>query len=224
MRNRDTAVTVHAPCFTTSSQIGCQKMRCSQYRAHCHRPPSFLTSHIRLSYPFPMPSVRPVQRERADFLASAPPLPGLAAPPAEGIFQWPLAAMRREIFHKGDCLFKAGDKADRMFYIHRGAIWLPEIKKRVTEGQVVGEMGIFSPRTERTASAFCEEELETYTMGREEVMQFFSRDPSVAINLIQLSFKRFIENVKAETEAKERIRSELRIAHDIQMSMLPRSI
>src|SRR6266852_3168180 len=160
-----------------------------------------------------MLSVRPVEAEQ-DRVMALTPLPALGTSSGEAAFQWPLASMRKEIFRKGDCLFKVGDKADRMFYIHRGSIWFPEIKKRVSAGQVVGEIGIFSPRTERTASAICEEDLETYTLGREEVMELFRREPSLAISMIQLSFKRFIENVKAETEAKERIRSELRIAHD----------
>jgi len=38
----------------------------------------------------------------------------------------------------------------------------------------------------------------------------------------EITRKRFIENLKAETAARERIESELRIAHDIQNSMLPR--
>jgi sigma-B regulation protein RsbU (phosphoserine phosphatase) len=43
----------------------------------------------------------------------------------------------------------------------------------------------------------------------------------MAIELIRLSIKRFIENLKAETTAKERMASELRIAQEIQASMLP---
>ena len=137
--------------------------------------------------------------------------------------QWPLISMHKEHFRKGEYLFKAGDKADRLFYINKGFIRLPEINKVVNAGQVIGEMGVFSPGRERTASAICEEDLEAYTMDRDEVMEFFRRDPSLAIELLQLSNKRFIENLKAETEAKERINSELRIAHDIQASMLPRT-
>ena len=131
--------------------------------------------------------------------------------------------MHKENFRKGDYLFRVGDKADRLFYINKGFIRLPEINKVVNAGQVIGEMGVFSPGRERTASALCEEDLEAYTMDREEVMEFFRKDPSLAIELLQLSNKRFIENLKAETEAKERINSELRIAHDIQASMLPRT-
>jgi len=153
--------------------------------------------------------------------------------PAEGVpveiyseehpYQWPLALMRRETFVKGDYVFRVGDKADKLFFIHKGSIRLPEINKVIRAGQIIGEMGIFSPGKTRTASAICEEELEVYSMDRDEVMQFFSRDPSLAINLMQLSNKRFIENLKMEAEAKERIKSELRIARDIQTSMLPRT-
>ncbi len=135
--------------------------------------------------------------------------------------RWPLSFMKKEEFKKGDIIFKAGDQADRMFYIKKGAIRLVEINKIIRECQVIGEMGIFSPFKERTASAVCEEDLETYTMGRDEVIKFFGQDPKLAIEMIQLSIKRFIENLKAETEARERIESELRIAREIQLSMLP---
>ncbi len=135
--------------------------------------------------------------------------------------RWPISFMKKEVFKKGEILFRKGDPADRMFYIAKGAIRLVEIKKIVREGDMIGEMGIFSPFKERTASAVCEEDLETYTMGKDEVIEFFGQDPSLAIELIQTSIKRFIENLKAETAARERIESELRIAQEIQMSMLP---
>ncbi|MFA5117187.1 MAG: SpoIIE family protein phosphatase [Candidatus Omnitrophota bacterium] len=145
----------------------------------------------------------------------------IQAPQCECTYCWPLEYMKKEEFKKGDVLFKAGDTADKMYYVKKGAIKLLEINKIVGEGQVIGEMGIFSPFKTRTASAVCHEDLEAYTMGRDEVIKFFAKDPNVAIDLIQLSIKRFIENLKKETEARERIASELRIAHDIQNSMLP---
>lgn len=135
--------------------------------------------------------------------------------------RWPLEFMKKETFKQGETLFKAGAPADRMFYIAKGAIRLVEIKKVVGEGDVIGEMGIFSPYKERTCSAVCEEDLEVFTMGKDEVIRFFGKDPSLAIELIQVSIKRFIENLKAETAARERMESELRIAKDIQASMLP---
>lgn len=144
-----------------------------------------------------------------------------AAPTKRG--QWPLSVMRREHFAKGQYLFRAGDKADKLFYISKGSIRLPELNVVVQPGQVLGEMGIFSPARARTASALCEEDLEAFTMGREEVVQLFTLNPSLALDLMQLVNKRFIENLRVETEAKERIRSELRVAREIQASMLPRT-
>src|SRR5439155_4280700 len=141
----------------------------------------------------------------------------------ESACQWPISFMCREDFKKGEYLFKIGDRAEKLFYIGKGVLRLPELNRFIKAGQVIGEMGIFSPGRERTASAMAEEEVEAYTMGGDEVRRLMSRDPGLAIHLIQLSTKRLIENLKAETEARERINTELRIARDIQTSMLPRT-
>jgi phosphoserine phosphatase RsbU/P len=72
------------------------------------------------------------------------------------------------------------------------------------------------------ASAVCEENLDVYAISKDDVIKLFIQDASLAFDLVQLCIKRYTENLKAETEAKERMLSELRIAHDIQVSMLPR--
>ena len=135
---------------------------------------------------------------------------------------FPFESMTRETFKKGDILFKAGDVADRMFYIARGSLRLPELGKVVKAGGLIGEMGILSPFQTRTASAVCEEDLEAFTITKDDVIRLFRQDSALAFQLVHLSIKRFIENLRAETEAKERIQSELRIARDIQAAMLPR--
>ncbi len=157
---------------------------------------------------------------------SAPPNVVLSPGAGEGIrsFHWPLSTMRKEVFRKGESLFKAGDRADRMFYLHQGAVRLPEIKKTIGAGQVLGELGLFSPRSERTASAICEEDLEAYSIGRQELLAFLQENPALAIDMMQLTFKRLLENERSETEARERLESELRIAREIQMSMLPQCL
>jgi sigma-B regulation protein RsbU (phosphoserine phosphatase) len=137
-------------------------------------------------------------------------------------FEWPLSRMKRERFKKGDVLFKVGDTANKMYYIQKGSIRLIETDIVIGKGEVIGEMGIFSPFTQRTASAVCEEDLEAYTMESDDILNLFSRDPSFGLKMIRLSIGRFIEDLKRETEARERIASELRIAAEIQTSMLPR--
>lgn len=137
-------------------------------------------------------------------------------------FNWPLAYMKKENFKKGDTLFKKGDKADKMFYIKKGSLKLVEINKLIGEEEVIGEMGLFVPSRERMATAVSQGDLETYTMEKDDVINLFQKDSSLALKLLELTIKRYSENLKAETAARERIESELRIAHDIQNSMLPR--
>lgn len=134
----------------------------------------------------------------------------------------PLSYMTKESYHQGDVLFRAGDIADKMYYVAQGAIRLVELDKLVRIGGVIGEMGILSPFQTRMATAVCEEDLETYVISKADVINLFVQDAALAFDLVQLCIKRFTENLRAETEAKERMLSELRIAHDIQVSMLPR--
>jgi serine phosphatase RsbU (regulator of sigma subunit) len=162
----------------------------------------------------------PISQVQADYDYSGLMAAGLLGEGPEAP-TWPLASMHREYYYKGDILFHAGDRADKLFYISRGSIRLPELNLLVKAGEVIGEMGILSPLNKRTASAICEEDLETYTMDHRQVLQLFRQDPVRAFSLVQLSLKRLIEDLKMEMEATERTRSELRIAHDIQASMLP---
>ena len=136
---------------------------------------------------------------------------------------WPLSAMQREVYTRGQVLFRIGDRADKLFYINRGAIRLPELNIRVGPGEFIGETGILSPLKRRTASAVCEEDLEVYSMDQRQVVELFRQEPALALSLVQLGVKRLIEDLKVQAQARERTLSELRIARDIQLSMLPQS-
>jgi sigma-B regulation protein RsbU (phosphoserine phosphatase) len=131
--------------------------------------------------------------------------------------------MRSEKFTKGEYLFKIGDKAEKLYYVAKGVVRLPEINCFMQPGQVIGEMGIFSPGKKRTASAMADVDVETFTLTSEEVRALISRQPALGINLMQLSIKRSLEQIQAETAARERINTELRIAREIQTSLLPRT-
>lgn len=131
--------------------------------------------------------------------------------------------MRKKNFPRGTVLFQAGDRADEMYYISSGQLRLVEINTLLGENDVVGEMGLFTPSRERLVTAVCEEDLETFVMGKDDLAKLFKDNPSLAFNLLEISIKRYSENLAVETAARERIESELRIAHDIQNSMLPQS-
>ncbi|KPJ85431.1 MAG: hypothetical protein AMS17_14400, partial [Spirochaetes bacterium DG_61] len=54
------------------------------------------------------------------------------------------------------------------------------------------------------------------------MMQLLYKIPHVFIDLIRLTIRRFTVNLKESISEKEKIESELKIAHSIQSSMLPR--
>lgn len=139
-------------------------------------------------------------------------------------FEWPVEFMRRVYFKKGQVLFKLGDRAEELFLIARGAVRLPEFNRVLGPSEVFGEIGLFSPDRSRTASAVAEEDVEAYSMGGEEVRKLMTRDPALATLLIQVVVQRMTEDLKAEVEARERAKAELRVARNIQMSMLPQPL
>lgn len=136
-------------------------------------------------------------------------------------FEWLVPHMEEKRFEKGEILFRKGDKSNMMFYVKEGALRLMEIDKVVGKGTLIGETGILSPLKERTISAVCEEDSELYTIEEDQATRLFYQDPSLVFQLIQMSIKRSIENLKKTVAEKERIEADLRIAHDIQKSMLP---
>lgn len=140
----------------------------------------------------------------------------------EDSFEWLVPYMTLEKFKKGDVLFKAGDNAAKMYYIKKGTLRLVELDVTVGRDSIIGETGIVSPFRKRTASAVCEEDVEAYTLHDDETIELFYKNPSLALKLVQLSIKRFIENYTKSIAERERIESQLRIAREIQEGALPR--
>jgi CRP/FNR family cyclic AMP-dependent transcriptional regulator len=102
--------------------------------------------------------------------------------------------MTKKRFGRGEVIFEQGAPGDAMYYIQSGTVRLVEIDKTAGPGEVIGEMGIFSPYKERTATARCEEDAEIYTIDEGKITQLFFQNPSFGYYLIQLSVKRFIQN------------------------------
>ena len=97
-------------------------------------------------------------------------------------------------YKKGDVIFEAGDKADRMYYISKGVVRIVGLDLSVTKGEIIGEMGVFSPFKERTDAAVAETELEIYYINEEKIQQLYYQNPRFGFHLIRLLTKRFILN------------------------------
>ncbi|MFQ5493066.1 MAG: Crp/Fnr family transcriptional regulator [Candidatus Dojkabacteria bacterium] len=114
-------------------------------------------------------------------------------------FDWMVKYMTKESFKNGDIIFKKGDPADKMYYIQSGNVRLGEVGVVIGAGQVMGEMGIFSPFNERTAQAIAVSDIVAYSITQDKIMQLYYQNPSFGFYLVQLLTKRFIEDLEKKS-------------------------
>ena len=121
-----------------------------------------------------------------------------------------LPFMTRRRFKAGEILFKKGDPSHEMFYVREGAIRLSEIGKRIGEGDMLGEISMFSPSRKRTATAVCETDGELLRMSDDQVLRLYHQNPKFGFYIVQLITRRLIENYEAFASAQEPLEVGLR--------------
>ena len=114
--------------------------------------------------------------------------------------------MRRTKENAGTELFRLGDKPDRMILIHSGTVQLKEINIQCHEGEVLGEIAMFTPEGRRTCTAVCETDCELFTLSNEAMTQLFAQNPRFAMFLVRVVVKRLLDNWhKADARAQARV-------------------
>lgn len=105
--------------------------------------------------------------------------------------------MSSEKTRKGDVLFRKGDPADKMYYLCKGRIELVEHCLILEKGDLLGEMGIFSPHKERTDTAVCmDDDMELYSITEKGVKQLYFQNPEFGFYLVKLITGRFIDGLE----------------------------
>ena len=66
---------------------------------------------------------------------------------------WLQPFMREKRFKAGETVFRKGDFADSLYMIVSGEVRLPEIDARLSPGELLGEIGLFSIERRRTQTA-----------------------------------------------------------------------
>ena len=115
-----------------------------------------------------------------------------------------LPFMTRRCFTAGEVLFRKGDPSHEMFYIRRGVIRFSEIDKRIGEGDLFGEVSMFSPTGKRTATALCETDGELLRLGDGDVLRLYYQNPRFGFHVVRLITSRLIENCAAIEESMSR--------------------
>ncbi len=114
-------------------------------------------------------------------------------------------------------------------------------------GEIVGELSLLNPDGRRTASVITRGPVEVYEIGRADFDRLLQRQPALAYDLVRMLSARLtaaqtatIQDLEAKNREleqanrelvaaqaqiieKERLERELQVAHEIQLSILPRT-
>jgi hypothetical protein len=96
----------------------------------------------------------------------------------------------------GETLFRRGDQADAMYLITRGLVRLEEFGVEIRPGEVVGEIGLFSPDGKRVATATCVEDCKLQRVTRDKVRELVFQNPRFAFHLIGVVTSRLVDDLR----------------------------
>lgn len=117
------------------------------------------------------------------------------------VSQWLLPHMQRRHFKAGEIVFRRGDAADRLLYIGTGELILPEIDRRVSAGELLGEIGLFSPEHRRTQTLEAQTDGELYEMTEEMLFQLYYQNPRLGFYMMRLLAGRLLRDVQRQQGA-----------------------
>jgi CRP/FNR family transcriptional regulator, cyclic AMP receptor protein len=105
-----------------------------------------------------------------------------------------LPYMTRRNFTKGETLVRKGQKADRLYYLVDGELEVTDFNKVLKSGAMVGEIGVFAPKHERTATIVCRTNCSVLELTESNAKQLYFQDRSFGFHVLQLITSRLIEN------------------------------
>jgi CRP/FNR family cyclic AMP-dependent transcriptional regulator len=112
------------------------------------------------------------------------------------ISEWLLPHMRRRSFKQGEVLFRKGDAADKLIYVAEGRLRLTEIGVLIGAGELIGEIGLFSPEKKRTQTVLCETDGDLYEMTDEMIFQLYYQHPKLGFFILRLVAERLLNDVR----------------------------
>ena len=110
--------------------------------------------------------------------------------------------MTRKRLPKDTVLFRKGDVADAIYFLANGKLLIPELQKTISPGTLVGEMGIFRPDKDRTASVVCKTECELYEISQDNVEKLCLENPQFGLFLTKLIASRLIAETPSQPDVQ----------------------
>lgn len=109
-----------------------------------------------------------------------------------------LPHMSRKNWRKGDIVFNKGARADGLYYIASGEIYLQELDLSLGKGNIMGEVSIFAPEQARMATAECKTDCELYSLTIDKIQELYFQNPVFGFSLLRLITHRLLENLQRQ--------------------------
>jgi CRP/FNR family transcriptional regulator, cyclic AMP receptor protein len=116
------------------------------------------------------------------------------APRKDLAVQTLLPYMTRRKFNAGETLVRKGERADRLYYLVDGEIEVTEFGKVLRAGAMVGEIGVFAPNQQRTATIVCRTDCNMLELTESKAKQLYFQDRSFGFAVLQLIVSRLAED------------------------------
>ena len=112
------------------------------------------------------------------------------------VSQWLLPHMTRRKFTAGEVLFRKGEPADQVVYIASGEVKIQEHDQILGPGELLGEIGIFSPERARTQTIVCETDGELYYMNDDMIYRLYYQNPKLGFFFMRLIVERLLRDIR----------------------------
>ena len=107
---------------------------------------------------------------------------------------WLQPFMQPKHFRAGETIFRKGDHADLLYMIVSGTIALPEIGQHLSDGDLFGEVGLFSVERQRTQTAVAETEVDLLWIRDGALKKLCERNPGLSLYFLRLTATRMTQN------------------------------
>lgn len=90
----------------------------------------------------------------------------------------------------GTRLFDRGDYAEEVFLVLKGRVRIVAADVVIKPGQLIGEMGLFTPGQRRTDTGQCETEVELASVSEDRIWELFYQNPEFGAYLLRIVVQR----------------------------------
>lgn len=110
--------------------------------------------------------------------------------------EWALPHARKRRLESGATLFRKGEKAEAMYYLVRGQARVVEFGVTLGEGEMLGEIALFSESERRIATVVCDTDCEFLVLSFDTVRQLYFQNPAFGFYLVNLITRRLVADLE----------------------------